>query len=148
MMTMHVMWCTNESTCKQTLIMEENPRVLHQVTLLNTWYDTPQILVPSRRSGAPLRRNPSPAGEYSSLSVYGFHRSPDWVEMCISLLGCVRVDPRKPQNNGINHLYTRFPLVRRFRDFHPITACELRREKSIPVKTQHKEWVYIGHLQP
>ena len=55
--------------------------------------------------------------------------------MCNSLLGCVMVGPRKSQNNVMNHLYTRFPLVRRFWDFHPISACELGREKPIPVKT-------------
>ena len=32
--------------------------------------------------------------------------------MCNSLLVCVMVGPRKSQNNGMNHLYTRFtPFV-------------------------------------
>ena len=35
------------------------------VTFVHTWYATPYLLVQSRRSGAPLRRKPSPAGEYS-----------------------------------------------------------------------------------
>ena len=77
-----------------------------------------------------MRLNPSPAGEKSSLSIYGFHRSPEWVAMCISLLGCVWVDPRKSQNNGMNQLYPRFPLVRRFPDFHRIWECELGRERE------------------
>ena len=36
--------------------------------------------------------------------------------------GCVSVDPRKSENNGMNHLYRRFPPVRRFPDFHPIST--------------------------
>ena len=48
--------------------------------------------------------------------------------MCISLLGFVRLDPRKSQNKGMNHLYTKFSPVRRFPDFHPIRECELGRE--------------------
>ena len=61
-------------------------------------------MVPSGHSGDTLRRNPSSAGEKSSLSVYSFHRSPEWVAMCKTLLGCVRVAPRKWENNGMNHL--------------------------------------------
>ena len=63
--------------------------------LVNTWYANSKLMVPSQHSGDTLRRNPSPAGEKSSLSVYSFHRSPEWVAMCNTLLGCVRVGPRK-----------------------------------------------------
>ena len=86
-----------------------------------------------------MRRNPSPVGEYSRLSVYVFHRSPEWVAMRNSMLGCVWVDPRKSQNNGMNHLYTRFSPVHPFPDFQPISARKLGREEPMPVKTQHKE---------
>ena len=48
--------------------------------------------------------------------------------MCNSLLGCVRVDPRKSQNNGMNHLYTRFPPVRRFGDFSAYKYLDSERE--------------------
>ena len=44
--------------------------------------------------------------------------------MCKSLLGCVRVDPRKSQNNGMNHLYTRLPPVRRFPNFQHVRTGE------------------------
>ena len=77
---------------------------------------------------SPSAVNPSPAGEYSRLSVYVFHRSPEWVAMCNSILGCIWVDPRKSPNNGMNHLYKIFPPVRRFPDLHPIIACEPGRD--------------------
>ena len=61
-------------------------------------------MVPSRRSGAPLWRNPSPAGEYSRLSVYVFHRSPEWVAMCNSLLGCAPLENPLPSKTHSTHV--------------------------------------------
>ena len=43
---------------------------------------------------------------------------------------CLGGPYRKSQNNGMNHLYTRFPLVRRFPDFYPIRECKLGRERE------------------
>ena len=38
------------------------------MTLVHTWYATPYLLVPPRRSGATLRRNPGLAGARSNVS--------------------------------------------------------------------------------
>ena len=50
--------------------------------------------------------------------------------MCNAMLVCAWVDHRKPPNNDMNQLYTRSPPVRRFPDFYPVSACELRRGEA------------------
>ena len=69
--------------------------------------DTPTLRSPSAAE-------PQPRWSPIKLIVYGVVRSPEGVAMCYSFLGCVRLDPRKSQNNGMNHLYRRFPPDRPF----------------------------------
>ena len=49
-------------------------------------------------------------------------------------LGCVRIAHRNTKQKGITQLFGRFPMFRPIREFHPISACKLTREKWMPVK--------------
>ena len=66
--------------------------------------------------------------EPDELIVYSRYRSPEGVAMCKYLLGYVWVDPRQSQNNGMAHLYRRFPAVVRFREFRRSSAEARERE--------------------
>ena len=81
------------------------------ITPKHTWYGLPFLWVPFRRSGAPLRRNPSPAGVEPNLSPTSLNGAPKRVAMSKYLLGCVRVDTSKSQDNGMTQLFTRFTPV-------------------------------------
>ena len=50
------------------------------------------------------------------------------------LLGCVRVSHMNIKQVGRTHLFGRFPTFRPIREFHPISACKLTREKRTSVK--------------
>ena len=120
------------------------------ITLLHTWYGLPYLLVPFRRSGAPLRQNPSHAGAEPNLSPTALTGDLKSVAMCNSLLGCVRVDTRKSQDNGMTQLFTRFPLVSPFRKFRASSACRLEREREVDVREapNRKSGVIFGIYNP
>ena len=100
------------------------------ITPVHTWNGLPYLSVPFRCSGAPLRRNPSPAGAEPNLSPTSLTGALKRVEMCNSLLGCVRVDTCKSQDNGTTQIFTRFPPVSPFREFRASSACKLERERE------------------
>ena len=122
------------------------------ITPVHTWYGLSYILVPFRRSGAPLRRNPSPAGVEPNLSLTSLTEALKRLAMCNYLLGCVRVDTRKSQDNGMTQLFTRFPLVSLFREFRASSACKLEREREREVDAREapnrKSGGNLWHLQP
>ena len=104
------------------------------ITPVHTWYGLPYLLVQFRRSGAPLRRNPSPAGAEPNLSPTTLTGALKRVAMCNSFLGCVRVDTRKSQHNGMTQLFIRFPAVSPFREFRASSACKLERERKVDAR--------------
>ena len=87
---------------------------------------------------SPSTVKPLPRWSRAKLIAYIGDWSPEGVAMCNYLLGCVRVDTRKSQDNGMTQLRIKFPPVSPFREFRASSAYKLERERererSMPVK--------------
>ena len=105
-----------------------------------------QVLVGFRRSGAPLRRNPTPAGKKSNLSVYPFDRRREGVDTWTFLLGCVRLGHRKTQNQDPPQPLQRFPPFRPKWEFRAISPGT-RYGESDAGEAGHSPEGDIGHVQ-
>src|SRR5664279_4690776 len=100
-----------------------------------------------RRSGAPLRRNPSPAGEKPVFFVYHRYRRRKGVDKWIFLLACVRVVHRSTQNQYLPQLFTRFLPARPKWEFRVASPETRYREDGTGEAGHTPEW-NIVHLQP
>ena len=102
-----------------------------------------EILVGFRRSVPPLRRNHTPAGKKSNLSIYPFDRRREGVDACTFLLGCVRLVHRTMGNQHFMWSVASFRARHPKREFSPLSVGTYYRVIGVGEGSRTSE-LYLG----